>query len=229
MKKYDSLLKRVEQFERLAVYGDRTTFLQAIAADTYGFIPRNLLTPDLKSKINGLISTLSAHNQNPLANKLTDFLRVRSSLDTALDTVDANALADVISQASSALPGDMNEPSKVSALELSQTVRQLVPQRKLTTWEDMKTKPDPVIELDSPAATKGYASIPKETQDQLNQILLPYEKIAVPLKVDGVLGPATQKALDAFKQTYSKPATPAAIKEIYLQVKHPELVTKAPF
>lgn len=33
MKKIDALLKKVEQFERLAVYGDRKTFLQRLAQE----------------------------------------------------------------------------------------------------------------------------------------------------------------------------------------------------
>jgi len=37
MKKIDSLLKRVELFERLAVYGDRKSFLQALAQEVQPF------------------------------------------------------------------------------------------------------------------------------------------------------------------------------------------------
>jgi hypothetical protein len=39
MKKIDTLLKKVEVFERLAVYGDRKSFLQALAQDVQTFPP----------------------------------------------------------------------------------------------------------------------------------------------------------------------------------------------
>lgn len=39
MKKIDELLKRVEHFEKLAVYGDRSTFLKSLAQDNASYQP----------------------------------------------------------------------------------------------------------------------------------------------------------------------------------------------
>ena len=84
-------------------------------------------------------------------------------------------------------------------------------------------------DVDKPAGTPPaqYPAISTETQDQLNQLLVPGGEI-MPLKLDGKLGPKTQQAAQLFKQKYNKPATPANIKEEYLAAKHPELETKFP-
>lgn len=73
----------------------------------------------------------------------------------------------------------------------------------------------------------GYPPIPKETQNQLNQLLVPTGKI-FPIELDGKLGPETAKAIALFKSIYQKPATVAAIKDTYLAQKNPELETKFP-
>jgi hypothetical protein len=170
MKKYDSLLKRAEEFEKLAVYGDRATFLQAIAQGQIPVPQATLTGPTVKTP--GSPGT-------PGGRKLT----LREQLSGVED-------------------------------------------KPLKSWKDMVTKED----APAPPATVAPTapSVSKETQDQLNQILVPYGKI-LPIKVDGILGPETQKAISEFKKTYSKPGTADAIKEVYLQVKNPGLVTKAPF
>jgi hypothetical protein len=48
-----------------------------------------------------------------------------------------------------------------------------------------------------------YPSIPKDIQTKLNQILVPSGDIFPLTKIDGILGPETQKALDAFKTKYN--------------------------
>lgn len=211
MKKYDSLLKRVEQFERLAVYSDRRTFLKAIAAQQIK------LTPLMKNNVLAIAGGLSwVEGAKSIIDKLTDLANA--------DQVDADELSNTLNLANSKLPKD---PNKVDVYtqkiwDISKYIGNAIQQAQTPS----ASTTTPV----APAAPASKAQvISREIQDQLNQILLPYEKIAIPIKTDGILGPETQKALDAFKQTYSRPATPANIKEIYLQVKHPELVTKPPF
>ncbi len=142
MGKFDVLLKKAEMFEKLAVYGDRKSFLQALS------------------------------QEDPWA-------AVRQKLE------EERGLP----------PATIPPPPPASTQPAAQPSA-----------------------APAPAAT-SHQSFPLEAQDQLNKILLPYEKIAVPLKLDGKLGPETQKALEAFRQTYGKPGTPENIKEVYWQIK----------
>jgi len=61
-----------------------------------------------------------------------------------------------------------------------------------------------VPELKITPSKSKYPSIPKDVQTKLNKILVPTGDI-FPLKEppDGILGPETQKALDAFKTKYN--------------------------
>lgn len=161
MKKWESLFKKVELFEKLAVYGDRKSFLQALAQAA----PAASLT-------------------GPVIN-----------------------------------PGTPGTPGG-RPLSFSEKLKGQVEKQK----EPVTIAPV-TIEGTPPS---GYMSIPKETQDQLNMLLVPPGNI-VPLKTDGKLGPQTQKAIEIFKAKFQAPGTPAGIKEVYLRENNPGIVTKAPF
>lgn len=152
MKRIDLLLKRAEQFEKLAVYGDRKSFLKALSqSQTEAFPP-------------------------PVQQEYLPEIRQQMGLDKVPVT-----------------------QQQMSGLEL--------------TPEQGALKP-----------------IPKETQVQLNQLLVdPANPQMSPLRVDGLLGPETIAACRLFRKKFNMPATVANIKSKYLEVRNPELSTKAPF
>ena len=60
----------------------------------------------------------------------------------------------------------------------------------------------------------SYPAISPETQNQLNDLLVPGGEIFM-LNPDGKLGPKTQAALAKFKAKYNMPATAANIKQMH--------------
>lgn len=177
MTKIKSLHKQVELFHKLASYGDRSAFLEAVAqqATLTGPMPPMPGTPK-------------------------------------------PTLRQFFSPQKSTSPDATYPVSK----DMSWTPVGVMPTKDL---EKTQVLPEQKIVGDLPA--KQYPAISPEVQDHLNQLLVPGGEI-MPLKLDGKLGPETQRAAQLFKQKYNKPATPANIKEEYLAAKHPELETKFP-
>ena len=88
--------------------------------------------------------------------------------------------------------------------------------------------PPPEMINATPVTISGTPpAVSAETQGQLNDLLVPKGAI-LPLKLDGLVGPQTQKAQDAFKAKYNVPATAANIKAVHLKEFGPAS-TKAPF
>lgn len=216
MSKFDSLVKRAEQFEKLAIYGDRKTFLEAIAGKVV------TLSGPMKAEVGAVTNGPLGWGENTQAviNKLTDLM--------SAPNVNTDDLANALQEAASKLPKSAPQSHMQAVQDLIAKVQQLGTPENMVTWHDLRSKEDATPTTTPTPAKSNYPAIAKETQDQLNQILLPYGKIAVPLQLDGSLGQKTQAALNAFKQTYNLPATPENIKKIYFQVvKHIE--PKAPF
>jgi hypothetical protein len=80
----------------------------------------------------------------------------------------------------------------------------------------------------TPQAPAAPTQAVKDVQDQLNQLLIPTGTIA-PLKLDGLLGDNTRKAMKAFQVKFNLPPTPANIKATLLKEHNLGLETKAPF
>lgn len=63
---------------------------------------------------------------------------------------------------------------------------------------------------------KQLNKISPDIQDKLNELLVPTGKI-LPIKVDGILGPETRKAIDLFKKDHNIPSTTPDL-EVFKQV-----------
>lgn len=137
MKNYDALLKRVELFERIALYGDRTAFLKSLGQNT----------PPLAG------TTPNRYPGPPEAGWRE---------------------ADV------AAPTTIPLPSPAIITE------------------------NPTIKMPAVNITSKYPSIPKDQQKALSRITT-VEGLGTPLKIDGLLGPKTQAAIDAFKSKMKTP------------------------
>lgn len=220
MSKADTLLKKAAFYEKLALYSDRSVFLQALAQQ--GYIA-NTFGPEITSQLNRAIADLSFLGIDAkIVNALTDIMNSHTPTNRYL-------LVAYLTQAAAKFP---QTPEHAAQL---QNLNDLIGKLRLVgaTSEEGSSPAVGAPSTTAPVAptskVQNFPPIPKETQDQLNKILLPYEKIAIPIKVDGQLGPETQKAIEIFKQTYNKPGTPKAIREIYLQVANPDIQTKTPF
>lgn len=210
MTRYVSILKKAELFEKLAIYGDRRSFLKAIGAQLVA-LPQNV-----KDGLDVLIKDLSATKPSSvtLQNKLMDML--------GAGPVNVDELFNLVQSAANEIPGDHTTQVQ-NALNLSRTIQQL--NAPATTNSEEQTFPPDTIKS---KPSHSYSAIPKETQDQLNKLLVPAGNI-MPLALDGQLGPQTAKAIEIFKSKYNVPATIRSIKEVYLKENNPEIETKTPF
>lgn len=208
MSKNDTLLKKAEFFEKLALYSDRTAFLQAIAQSP----------SDLKSQLNSIVNDLSALNINDpkIMNPLLDATQ-------SATPVNKFTLLYPLSQAAAKIP---RTPEHVAQLQRIQSLLNLLKGNSSETASTEETFPEMVMPADR---IKAYPPIAPEVQNMLNEILFPYEKIPVPLKMDGQLGPDTRKAMEVFTQTYGLPATPKNIRQTYWKVVHPGVEPNNPF
>lgn len=188
MKKYSDLLHKIDVFEKLAVYGDRKTYLKSLASST---IPVASLPGTLVNNLNSLFTLINNPN---LELKYLDTMEGGN--------VNVDQLTSLVQSAPTTDPNATN------------LVNQIVSQLK---------------QIKGPEVDSGhYAPIPKETQDQLNKLLVPSGDI-FPLKTDGLLGQKTKDAIDIFKRKYNAPGTVESIKEVYLRENNPDIVTKTPF
>jgi hypothetical protein len=97
MKKYDSLLTKVELFHKLAMYGDRRAFLQALAQDRSGLVSQ------LETGAQQFLNDIQGRwDQVKFKTNITvPFMRLQSLLNRAKDTGDSRSLQQV--------PGLMDE------------------------------------------------------------------------------------------------------------------------
>jgi len=131
MSKYDKLFKKAELFEKLAVYGDRSSFLRSISQVT----PTVGGTPEAEQYLKDL---------------------------------------------------DSQKPST-------------------------QTLPNTTI--------VGNPPIGRNVQEMLNQLLAVQNSDMLPIPVDGELGPKTRDALQKFTKRYGKPATSAAVAQVFNEQK----------
>lgn len=175
MTKNNKLLRDVEVFHRLAVYGNRSSFLKSIAQT----VPLN---ENLKQRIESVLNDIPDSNRKAQTH-LMDFL--------SRSDVDLKELYDAVVNASNAVPGD--QPVKLQkALDLAKTIREMMKSPETTT----PTKESPMVF--SPDKITGYRSIPKQIQEKLSDLVIRMGW-GMPLQIDGRIGPETRKAIETFK------------------------------
>lgn len=183
MSKFDKLVTQIEMFEKIAVYGDRSSFLKALAQDS--------LDPKAKSVIEQMRSLLQEAN-------VTD-PSILDPINNALmfNEVNFGAISNAVMKAS-------NKMSSISgsdaASKLFQLAQQLVPNAQTPKQEVLEEKPAGVPFKALVNKGPGHG-IDKEEQKALGKILF-VERLGLPLEPDGVLGPKTREALDIFKDKF---------------------------
>jgi hypothetical protein len=198
MSKADTLLKKAAFYEKLALYSDRSAFLKALAqtgVDTTG-----TQQEDAKNKLGRLNRNLalmaSASGLDPqlvtyyaqAANNIKDGMPLNSTL--------LSYLKDLVTTTQHWLsahpePGTVNK----TLTDILTDAQALVPSVQTVSHVLEVTNRQP----------SGTAAIDKKQQDALSKFVT-VEGIGMPLKIDGVLGSETRKALDAVKKYFNKPS-----------------------
>jgi hypothetical protein len=192
MSKADTLLKKATFFERMAIYSDRKTFLQALAQ---GLTPPS---DDIRQGIESAMRDLAAtkrETSQALQNRLMDFYSGQNT--------DMKQLADALRETANTIPGNLTTQVQ-RILDLANKVDQKQ-QQQLSG----DSSPENSV-MQMPAdSIKALRPIDPEKQSALGKFVTIHGLVFVdPQKMhDGKLGPETRKALNAFKTWYNEKAT----------------------
>jgi len=182
-KQLDALVKKVEFFEKLAVYGDRGSFLQALARD------------DLDPKTKALLEEMA----NLLAQAGVTDESVLNPLYNALEFghVNLEAIRSAVTQAA------VRDPSIANA-GINQKLRQLAQQLTSHPVPELINNTSPIAtnEVPQAPAPTGYPMMDKEEQKALSRIVT-MEGIGIPFSPTGRFDKNTQIALQAFKKKFN--------------------------
>lgn len=177
------LLNKASLFERLALYSDRQSFLQALAQTstltaTFG--------PAVREQLESVTKDLGALNiqdpsiVGPISNALGGF----SSLDK-------NGLISALEAAAAKFPQTPDHASQLQNLQnLISTLKGSGPQSEPAD-ETMYMPADKI---------KGFAPIDTEQQEALSRFIT-MQRLGIPLhRIDGKLGPETRAAIEAARK-----------------------------
>ncbi len=185
MTKYNDLVKRVEVFERLAVYGDRSTFLKSLAQSVD---PKVL---DIVKQMESLLRAANVTDESVTAPILNA---------TMFKKVDVGAISAACTKAMSQMTS-LEHADKIGQLRnLQQQLRIVYKSPEQSETEKAMAGPADITFKDDHIT--GYPTIDATQQSALGKIVM-IEGLAFvdPKKMhDGKLGPETRKALDAFKK-----------------------------
>jgi hypothetical protein len=197
MKKLDDLLKKVEFFEKLAMYGNRGTFLKSLANSDF--------TPELDallSQARGLL-TKAGLGESPTAYLLGNIMLKKQPTDL-------NKVIDELDKAKNTLPPSLT--NGVVMTQLGRVIANLSEYSKShnsVNFEDLPpaeapgamAPQTPKLPSKSDDASWSGLSIGPEIQKALNKLMF-LAGTPNALEEDGKFGPKTKSVLDAFKKRY---------------------------
>lgn len=185
MSKADTLLKKAEFYEKLALYSDRQAFLQAIAQQSF---MTEKFGPQLKSQLDTVIRDMGALGVSPaLINKLTDMSESYSPFNRVLLVSDLVQAASQYPRTPQAAPQLQNLQSLIASLR------------------GPETKPDTEEPYGTGTGTKVNEAPMKPWHSKYPPIDPKYQRM-LGVNSDGSLGPQTQSALNIYKASVGNPS-----------------------
>lgn len=188
MSKHDELMKQAEFFEKLAVYSNKGDFLKAIAqpyADTYNFTNDN--SNDKQAQIKQVLSQIKTFLDTA---GVTDESVVTPLTNALLfNNVEINKINQGLKKLYLQMPATLAGDKHAELMTLMNRLNSLLPKSQEAggTSQAPKTNTQPTISRNQQAALSRVNTI---------------EGIGSTLKIDGVFGPETRKALDAYKAKF---------------------------
>ena len=237
MSKNKRLIQNIDLFQRLALFGDRSTFLKALAQDVLTSFPNETLS-DLLNEISTRANSLAKEWENvdqassPAANNLRDYANSlaqvsipsyfsnREALDEKVHDIKrwASIMLSNLAKAPSQLANQV-KPLQDALGKIEQNVANFYRNvAGLSYSGEPSQAPSETVRTDSKPVASKLTNIPQDIQELLNKILVPAGEI-VPLKTDGILGPDTQKAIETFKTKYNVPGN-FSLPEVYQMIRN---------
>lgn len=230
MSKTNKLVKQSELFERLSIYGNKSSFLARIAQRS-DEVSDDQMKGSIKALNDAVASWVSAHGESQpgvpggrfnagIPSSLWDASTVVKNL-LNVDQYNVDDLAQA-NQAARSLAAvltfkDMSEDGKKGWAQLvvpaaMNVIDNVAKQQKYIA---SFPKPEPVEETNQEVAVNTAPksqkpaqaptpTISKELQTKLNNLLVTSGDM-LPISEDGLLGPQTTKALDKFREVYHVP------------------------
>lgn len=228
MSKNKKLIQNVDVFHKLALFGDRSSFLKSLAQDILVNFPHDTLSglfSEIATRANALARDWESADKasGPQANNLKDYARAfekasipsyfsnRAALDEKVN--DVKRWASIMASDLAKAPAQLSSQVKSLQDALSRIEQNVagfyrnvagLPYSGEPSKAPTDTATPVATQTDNKPAAQRYPNIPRDIQDLLNQILVPAGLI-VPIKTDGSLGPDTQKAIETFRKQYNVP------------------------
>lgn len=183
MKNLEALIRRVEMFEKLAVYSDRSSFLKSLAADSLDSKTKNTL-----QQMANLLQQAGVTDED-----------VWDPINSALSFGHVN-LGSIRQAVTSAAVRMTNADISEKLYQLAQQLISLPPgQSPVAPAQEDQVVEELVVTTPKPVQ---YPTIDKEQQRALGKILT-IEGLGLPLDADGKLGPKTKAALQALRKRFN--------------------------
>lgn len=199
MKNLEALVKKIETFEKLAVYGDRRTFLKSLAQDAAQEQFDRVGPNSEPSQEISIIRQISAVLQDA---NVTDS-SVLQPINNAMmfNKIDVGAIVDAAMRASKKMTGVADAAVSSKLFNLAQQLMRVSYRGELSKVPHTPGGEDEVVQPVSVTTIPQAKKIDKEEQRALGKILT-IEGIGLPLDPDGILGPKTKAAIEAFKKKF---------------------------
>lgn len=211
MSKINGLVKKIEQFERLSLFGNRRDFLKSVAQDYAGIADNTALQGSIDALRTKLLEWSKSSGErlegigNLMPKKVMGYYETLGALRNSDLGSGSLAQMNAIVSALAQMSFNDNGAWVQSVLPtLSQASKALTSKQNQLSAVVPPANPESNVAGPAPKAvsTSTLPSIPKDIQQRLSDLMMPAGLLAVPLKVDGALGPDTQKALNTYKKHF---------------------------
>lgn len=229
---HERLMGEVELFYKLAVYNKRGDYLRVLGQGAGSLVDR--ARPLVRAFVQAVAPYAGQANARVQIGQLNTLAnQVEQGGQTAREAL--SQILAVMTQVRAALGASPVDGALAQHMADLQGILSgaAAPQTQYFELPEVELKDEiPTINVEdlpkAPVAPK-YPLVARETQSQLNDLLIPLGKLTPPgLDVDGSLGPETQKAMKAFTDEFKMLPTPANIKAVYFKQKGLS-ETKTPF
>lgn len=226
MSKINGLIKKIEQFERLSLFGNRRDFLKSFAQDYKDIADNTALQGSIDALRTKLLEWSKSSGErlegigNLMPKKVMGYYETLGTLrNSDLGTTSLAQIKAIVTALAQMSFNDNGAWVQSVLPTLSQTSKVTTSKQNELSAVVPPANPESNVAGPSPktAPTSTLASIPKDIQQKLSDLMIPAGMLAVPLKVDGVLGTETQKALSAYKKHFNLGS--ASTNELYHHIR----------